>query len=178
MEFKVLNINACRSEWKPIMTGNLDSSIAPISRDHVPESQFGLWFLSTEIWATHVLERAIRDLERLIADRKPHAPEIVDIGCGWGRSFKFLAERFAPRSMIGIDIDDKMLEQSAARVARDGVSAVTFRHGSGSCLPLVDNAVDMVLCHQTFHHLVDQEAAILEFYRVLRVLRVSAPWFL
>ena len=27
------------------------------SDPHVPESRFGIWFLGTEIWAEHVLER-------------------------------------------------------------------------------------------------------------------------
>lgn len=40
--------------------------------------------------------------------------------------------------------------------------------GTGSHLPLPDESVDTVFCHQTFHHLVEQESAILEFRRVLK----------
>jgi ubiquinone/menaquinone biosynthesis C-methylase UbiE len=134
---------------------------------HVPETGFGTWFLGTETWAIHVLQRAVTDLERLIQERKSSYPVIIDVGCGWGRSFKLLHERFAPRRLIGVDIDAAMLDAAAAEAARHGIS-VDFRQGSSSRLPLANCSVDMVFCHQTFHHLVDQEGAIAEFYRVLR----------
>lgn len=34
---------------------------------HVPETVFGKWFLQTSTWTVHVLDRALNDLERLIA---------------------------------------------------------------------------------------------------------------
>jgi ubiquinone/menaquinone biosynthesis C-methylase UbiE len=142
-----------------------DSGKAPAA--HVPETRFGTWFLSTETWAFHVLQRAVTDLERLIQDRKSSYPVIVDVGCGWGRSFKLLHERFAPRRLIGLDIDPAMLEASAAEAARHGI-AVDLRQGSSAQLPLAARSVDMVFCHQTFHHLVDQESAMREFHRVLK----------
>jgi ubiquinone/menaquinone biosynthesis C-methylase UbiE len=131
----------------------------------VPESRFGVWFLGTETWAVHVLERALDDLERLMKRRRRH-PIIVDVGCGWGRSFKLLNERFDAQHLIGIDIDPAMLAASAAEAARHGV-VVEFKCASSSQLPLADQSVDMIFCHQTFHHLIDQESAIAEFHRVL-----------
>lgn len=35
-------------------------------------------------------------------------------------------------------------------------------------IKLDDNSVDLLFCHQTFHHLVDQDRAIQEFLRVLK----------
>lgn len=134
---------------------------------YVPESRFGVWFLGTETWAEHVLTRAIQDLERLIKNRSESYPVIVDVGCGFGRSFKLLHDRFAPKRMFGIDINPEMLAASAAEVARHDL-AVEFLEGTSSRLPLPDQSVDMVFCHQTFHHLVEQESAIREFYRVLK----------
>ena len=134
---------------------------------HVPESRFGIWFLGTETWAVHVLERAVNDLGCLIRDRQPSYPVIVDVGCGSGRSFKLLRDRFAPQRLIGIDIDPAMLAVAAAEAARHGV-AVDFKQGTSSRLPLPNQSVDMVFCHQTFHHLIDQESAIGEFHRVLK----------
>ena len=37
---------------------------------HVPETAFGKWFLKTNTWTVHVLDRALNDLERLIPERK------------------------------------------------------------------------------------------------------------
>ncbi|HEV2676095.1 MAG TPA: methyltransferase domain-containing protein [Aliidongia sp.] len=134
---------------------------------YVPESRFGLWFLKSEIWVEHVLARAVADLDRLIPDRRPSYPVIVDVGCGWGRSFALLHDRFRPERMVGIDIDADLLEAAAAEASRCRLS-VAFARTSSACLGLPDQSADMVFCHQTFHHLVDQEAALREFYRVLK----------
>jgi ubiquinone/menaquinone biosynthesis C-methylase UbiE len=37
-----------------------------------------------------------------------------------------------------------------------------------AALQLPDASVDLLFCHQTFHHLVEQEQALAEFYRVLK----------
>ena len=134
---------------------------------HVRETRFGTWFLSTQTWAVHVLQRAFTDLERLIQDRRSSYPVIVDVGCCWGRSFKLLHERFAPRRLIGLDIDPAMLDAAGAEAARHGID-VDLRQGSSAALPLASRSVDMVFCHQTFHHLVEQESALREFHRVLK----------
>lgn len=134
---------------------------------HVPETTFGKWFLHTETWTVHVLERALRDLERLIPQRQSSYPVVVDVGCGWGRSLPKLQQRFAPQRLIAIDVDPEMVR-----------AALTEAHGAGlkveglvcssERLPIADASVDLLLCHQTFHHLVEQETAIAEWYRVLR----------
>ncbi len=134
---------------------------------HVPESWFGTWFLGTGTWTVHVLERALKDLESLIADRKPCYPVVVDVGCGYGRSLKLLSDRFAPRRLIGIDIDPGMLAAAAVEAARHSI-AVDLKQATSSQLPLPSESVDMVFCHQTFHHLIDQEGAIRDFHRVLK----------
>lgn len=133
----------------------------------VPETRFGIWFLGTQIWVRHVLRRAILDVERLIEDRKPSYPVIVDVGCGWGWSFKLLHEHFTPTQMIGVDVDADMLEVSARRAKTQGQHVHLMRATSCS-LPIADESVDMVFCHQTFHHLIDHESAIQEFHRILK----------
>lgn len=133
----------------------------------VPESRFGVWFLKTETWAVHVLKRALIDLERLVPDRQPRYATIVDVGCGRGRSFKLLKERFRPGRMIGIDVDGAMLQIADAEVKQEGL-AVEFQQTTSSRLMLPAASVDMIFCHQTFHHLMDQEAALAEFHRVLK----------
>lgn len=135
--------------------------------DHVPETRFGIWFLGTRTWTTHVLTRAINDLERLIPDRQASYPVVADVGCGWGQSFKLLQQRFAPRQLIGIDVNPEMLKISAETIRQQGVEA-DLRQGDSCSLPLADQSVDMLFCHQTFHHLVHQEAALAEFHRVLK----------
>lgn len=142
--------------------------VAPQADPHVPETEFGKWFLRTETWTVHVLERALADLGRLMpAGRTGGFDVVADVGCGYGRSLPKLHARFAPRRLIGMDIDPEMLEASSREVAQHGVPA-EFICCSSSNIALPDASVDLLFCHQTFHHLIDQEQAIAEFFRVLK----------
>lgn len=150
--------------------GAVSESVAGLDADlgpHVPETRFGIWFLNTETWVEHVLRRAVADLDRLIPDRRPSYPVIVDVGCGRGRSFELLRDRFRPERLIGVDIDPAMIEAAAAEAAKRRLP-VEVRRGSAARLPLADGSADMLFCHQTFHHLVGQQEALREFRRVLK----------
>ena len=133
----------------------------------VPETKFGNWFLGTDIWQTRVLDIAIKDLERLIPSRRNSYPVIVDVGCGRGRSFRRLHDLFAPELVVGVDIEADLLRLAARETVGAG-RAVSLIHGTSCDLPLADRSADMLFCHQTFHHFVDQESAIREFHRVLK----------
>jgi ubiquinone/menaquinone biosynthesis C-methylase UbiE len=134
---------------------------------HVPETAFGKWFLQTETWTVHVLERAFKDLERLIPERHGSYPIVADVGCGWGRSLPKLNQRFAPQRIVAMDVDPDMLKAAAGENAALA-DKVDYLCCSSSNIRLDDNSVDLLFCHQTFHHLIDQEKAIREFFRVLK----------
>lgn len=148
------------------MSANPDLLQAPAD-PHVPETAFGKWFLQTETWTVHVLERALKDLDSLMLTSQRSFPVVADVGCGFGRSLPKLHQRFSPTRLIGMDIDPEMLAQSANETRSHGVKA-EFVCCSSSNIALEDNTVDLLFCHQTFHHLIDQERAIAEFFRVLK----------
>ncbi len=133
----------------------------------VPETRFGVWFLSTKVWVDRVLKVAIRDLEKLIDNRRESYPVIVDVGCGQGRSFRLLKDTFHAERLIGIDFDDKNLRIARQRASEDQVQ-VEFLKNDCAALGLPEAVADMVFCHQTFHHLVRQEEALAEFHRILK----------
>jgi ubiquinone/menaquinone biosynthesis C-methylase UbiE len=139
----------------------------PPADPHVPETEFGKWFLRTNTWTVHVLERALEDLQRLMPGAARSYPVVADVGCGYGRSLGKLHQRFAPHRLIGMDIDPEMLQASAREVAQLKIPA-EFICCSSSNIKLADNSVDLLFCHQTFHHLIEQERAIAEFFRVLK----------
>ncbi len=144
-------------------------SIAPMktSWEFVPESRFGFWFLGTRTWERHVVKDTLNDLARLIDT--PHAsyPVVLDVGCGQGMAFRLLSETFYPQRLIGVDADARSLER-AQRIAVHGKLPVTLLKGDCAALPIQEAHVDLVFCHQTFHHLVHQQEALAEFYRVLK----------
>jgi ubiquinone/menaquinone biosynthesis C-methylase UbiE len=133
----------------------------------VEESRFGVWFLGTRTWHVHVLRRALNDLERLLQPRATRYPVILDIGSGFGKSLRELATRFKPERLITVDADPAARERAAAAIARCRVP-VEWHAANAADLPLADQSVDLVFCHQTLHHIVAQEAALAECFRVLK----------
>ncbi len=138
-----------------------------LSDHYVEETRFGLWFLRSQIWQHYVLREAINDLRGLFSDTPPADPVLLDAGCGQGKSFPLLRQVFAPARLIGVDADPHSLDQSRAEAARQGM-AVELVGSDCASLKLPDASIDLLFCHQTFHHLVEQEQALAEFYRVLK----------
>jgi SAM-dependent methyltransferase len=133
----------------------------------VPETRFGFWFLGTETWLKYVLRVAMNDLERLIPNRQVTYPVILDVGCGQGKALRLLHQKFSPQRLVGVDIDSRSLQQARAQAAQDNLE-VKFLQNDAATLALPDASVSLLFCHQTFHHLVRQEEALREFYRVLK----------
>lgn len=134
---------------------------------YVEETRFGFWFLQSHVWQHHVLRVAINDLRGLFASPLPESPVLLDTGCGQGKSFGLLAEAFNPARIIGLDADPHSLDCSRAEATRLGLE-VQLIASDCAAIDLADASVDLLFCHQTFHHLVEQEQALTEFWRVLK----------
>lgn len=133
----------------------------------VPETRFGVWFLGTQTWLNYVLKVAVRDLSRLIADRRESYPVVVDVGCGQGQSFEVLRDVFQPQRLIGVEYEEENIRIARARAAARAVN-VEIVKGDCANIQLPTACADIVFCHQTFHHLVQQEKALREFHRILK----------
>lgn len=137
------------------------------SPTYVEETRIGFRFLSTHTWQHHVLRVAINDLKRLIGEPLPRGGVLLDAGCGQGKSFRLLRDAFAPDRLIGLDADPHSLRCASAEARREGIAA-DFVAADCARIELPNASVDMLFCHQTFHHLVEQEQALAEFWRVLK----------
>ncbi|WP_263215668.1 class I SAM-dependent methyltransferase [Pseudomonas atacamensis] len=138
-----------------------------LSDSYVEETRFGLWFLRSHTWQHHVLRVAINDLRGLFSEPLPEHPVLLDAGCGQGKSFGHLRQTFAPQRLIGVDADPHSLQLSAEEATRLGMP-VELIGSDCATLNVADASVDLLFCHQTFHHLVEQEKALADFYRVLK----------
>ena len=136
-------------------------------RDFVPESRFGFWFLGTRTWEREVIRDSLERLAPLISAPRASYQVVLDAGCGQGKAFSLLRERFRPQRLIGLDSEIKGLRRARKFAARRRAQ-VELLKGDCSAIPLPDVCVDLIFCHQTFHHLVHQERALAEFYRVLK----------
>lgn len=133
----------------------------------VKESLFGIWFLSTYTWIQRVLRRAIKDLIRLMPDKNKKYNTILDIGYGHGHSLWLLEEYFHPEKIIGLDVDPKSKVRAKENIKKC-TCKVELIESDAAYINLANNSVDMIFCHQSFHHLIHQDKAIKEFYRVLK----------
>ncbi len=140
----------------------------------VKETRFGGWFQATHIWNRYVLREAVEEFRRLLesapgpetATVSPN-PHILDAGCGSGGAFPLIEQHLGPSAIVAVDIDPQMI-RNARDAARSVACPVEVRLESVEKLSFPDESFDVVFCHQTVHHLSDQEAATHEFLRVLK----------
>jgi SAM-dependent methyltransferase len=96
--------------------------------------------------------------------------EVLDFGCGTGWLSVGLAKLGC--TAVGVDISPTALTL-AERLATLSAPALRcepprFLAYDGTRLPLEDASVDRIVCFDSFHHVRDQRATIVEFARVLR----------
>jgi ubiquinone/menaquinone biosynthesis C-methylase UbiE len=138
-----------------------------ISSPYIEETKFGNWFLKSNTWKISVLCRALTDLQRMLPKGIAKNPSILDVGCGFGHSFAELFERFSPNIIFALDADPRLADRAGAAAENCGCEVRLFA-ANAAHIDMPDSELDIVFCHQTFHHIVEQEAAMTEFYRVLK----------
>lgn len=132
----------------------------------VKETRFGNWFLNTNQWKMSVLNLALDDLQRLLPSGATFN-KILDVGCGFGHSFEGLARCFKASYIVGCDPVETLKERAGPNA--NGCSCqVDLYKDNASRMGFQDESFDMIFCHQTFHHIVEQESAMAEFFRVLK----------
>ena len=137
------------------------------STPFIEETRFGNWFIKSKTWKVSVLSRALNDVQRLMPAGVARYPRILDVGCGYGLSFAELARRFAPDFILGMDADPALTAR-AGDAAANCECDVRLHAANAAHMNLPGAQFDLVFCHQTFHHIVEQEAAMAEFFRVLK----------
>ncbi len=132
----------------------------------VPETRFGLWFLGTHVWARYVVDVALNDMFKMLPPEARHPRRILDAGSGPGVSLPILDRLFSPAKIIAMDINPGEVRRSQAQ-AKLCRCPVSVSRGDATAIDLPDSSVDLVLCHQLLHHVVQQEVVLREMYRVL-----------
>ncbi|MFO0560852.1 MAG: methyltransferase domain-containing protein [Polyangiales bacterium] len=97
----------------------------------------------------------------------PPSATALDVGCGAGTALIELGRRARGHTLIGVDINERMLAVARARAARAAV-ACALHEASSEALPLASQSVDGVRCERLLQHLSDPLATLLEMKRVLK----------
>lgn len=89
--------------------------------------------------------------------------KLLDVGCGTAFLIDLLSKEH-DANFYGLDLSDKMIEIAKSK----NIKNVEFVVGKSNELPYEDNAFDIVVCSQSFHHYPYQDEAVDEVYRVLK----------
>lgn len=104
--------------------------------------------------------RAEHESRYMFASHEVEGKRVLDVACGSGVGFPYLAERAA--TVVGCDVSAAALVQ-ARRV--DGRALLV--QGSGTALPLSSESVDVVTSFETLEHLDNPAVFLAEVARVL-----------
>jgi SAM-dependent methyltransferase len=90
---------------------------------------------------------------------------VLEIGCGRGQLTAHLAANGA--NVIGADFSVQALSLARHRITDDGYPAILLN--ADAChIPLADQSIDVVISCETIEHTPNPQAALAEFYRVLK----------
>lgn len=93
---------------------------------------------------------------------------VLDVGCGVGATPCYLAKEIDARVM-GVDLVDKMIEQSRERAIALGVEdRVKFRVADARKLPFEDDSFDVVISESVNIFFEDKNQAMREYIRVVK----------
>jgi ubiquinone/menaquinone biosynthesis C-methylase UbiE len=112
-----------------------------------------------------------RTLDELFGAADPES--LLDVGCGEGVLTERWANRLAPRRVVGIDLEDPVLQREwAARQAPN----LEYRVMKAENLPFADGEFDAATAIEVLEHVPDPERTVAEMARVAaRHLLVSVP---
>jgi SAM-dependent methyltransferase len=111
----------------------------------------------------------VKVVERVLSEAEPATEDsAVDLGCGSGQVTLALAKRC--RTVLGVDVSEKMIALLLENAAREGVTNVEGRAVPIERLGLPENSVDVVVSNYALHHLrdSDKQVAVDEAFRWLR----------
>ena len=93
---------------------------------------------------------------------------VLDVGCGPGTITLGLAESVAPGEVVGVDLQEHMVERARALAAERGIANVRFDLADAYELPFADRSFDAALEHRVLMHLADPIRGLRDVRRVLR----------
>ena len=94
---------------------------------------------------------------------------VVDLGSGAGLDAFIAAQRAGPRgSVIGVDLNDTMLAKARSVAVQAGVGTVEFRKGRIEEVPVMDDAVDLIISNGVINLSFRKQRVLAEAFRVLR----------
>uniref|UniRef100_A0A383V9Y5 Methyltransferase domain-containing protein n=1 Tax=Tetradesmus obliquus TaxID=3088 RepID=A0A383V9Y5_TETOB len=92
---------------------------------------------------------------------------ILDVGCGFGGSSRWLASQFPDAEVIGITLSHKQVQRGTELAAERGLNNVKFMVMDALKMQFADDSFDLVWACESGEHMPDKKAYVEEMARVL-----------
>ncbi len=94
---------------------------------------------------------------------------VLDVGCGLGVIDVLLVREHGAQSVIGIDVEQKLIDRAITRAAEAGLSdRISFLRVQPGPFPFPDKTFDIVFRKDAMIHIPDKPALYTEVLRILR----------
>jgi len=95
--------------------------------------------------------------------------KVLDVGCGFGGTSRYLAKRLGPKSQVtGITLSPKQVERGTQLAKEAGLNNVQFVKMDALKMEFPDNSFDIVWACESGEHMPDKKKYIEEMMRVLK----------
>jgi ubiquinone/menaquinone biosynthesis C-methylase UbiE len=116
-------------------------------------------------WA---VTRNVEYLKRISAFIDPHSGDsLLDVACGTGEFTLYISSMV--KSVIGIDVSDKMIEIARLQKGRMNIKNADFEIAEVSHIPYPENSFELVFCKSAFHHFEDASEVFGEMVRCCKL---------
>jgi SAM-dependent methyltransferase len=96
------------------------------------------------------------------------AEQVLDLGCGTGRTTRDAARAAAAGSAHGVDLSSRMLAQARKRAAAEGLTNVSFTQADAQIHPFEPGRYDLAISRTAAMFFGDRAAAFTNIARALR----------
>jgi SAM-dependent methyltransferase len=93
----------------------------------------------------------------------PDVRSALDVGCGTGRTLRWLQNRNPELDLYGIEPSAAMLQ-----LARQNLLSAKLQQGNGEALPYATSSIDIAIATGIMHHVDHPSKVISEMFRVAR----------
>jgi len=93
---------------------------------------------------------------------------ILDVGCGFGGTICSLNERFANLDLVGVNIDQRQLEQARKKFQPQHGNRARFLEADAGRLPFPADSFDVILAVEAIFHFESRDRFFAEAGRVLK----------
>ncbi|MDP2733239.1 MAG: class I SAM-dependent methyltransferase, partial [Hoeflea sp.] len=137
---------------------------------HAPEYDDAAIRFLEALWGEGFLSPGGPDeVRRIVADVDFAGKRVLDVGCGSGGITLFLAREYKPRSIVGFDVEQPVVDLASRRAAEQGLAdTASFVRGAPGRLPFEDQSFDVVFSKDALIHVADKEALFADIFRVLK----------